>query len=99
MRSTSLTNLFKCSTRDEQEKLKPHDCVTCFNLYLLPEVSMLRPQVILALGNEVDYILQRLGKNKDLPPIVKVKHPSYFYKKSDEKTELAKAKKSLVKYL
>jgi len=99
MRSVAITNLFKCSTRNEQEKLSPVDVETCFKRYFLSEVNLLKPKVILALGNEVENILKHFRKDHELPPIVKIKHPSYFYKKAEEAQTLSKVKRALARYL
>jgi uracil-DNA glycosylase len=99
MQSVAITNLFKCSTKNEREKLSFKDVKTCLERNFLKEVEMLKPQVILALGNEVGGILKRLEKDQDLPPVVKIKHPSYFYEKTIEARELSKAKRALSKYL
>ena len=77
------TNLLKCSTTDEQQKLR--NCKeavdNCFNTYLLSEIKYMQPKVLLALGKEVYKYLNK----KDLQiPIICIKHPSYYYKKNEE---------------
>ena len=99
MRSVAFTNLFKCSTKNEREKLSFKDVKVCLERYFLKEVEMLKPQVILAFGNEVGSNLKRLKKDKNLPPIEKVRHPSYFYNKDIEARQLSKVKRSLLKHL
>ena len=81
MQDVALTNLFKCSTRNEQQKLFSADVSVCVERYFLPEVKLLKPKVILAFGNEVDNFLIRLGLHEHLPPIIKIKHPSRSYGK------------------
>ena len=92
------TNLLKCSTIDEQLPLnKCKEAVnTCFNTYLLNEIENMQPKILLALGREVYKYLYK----KDLKiPIIYIKHPSYYYKKNEEKEILLKIKYEIKKYI
>lgn len=99
MRDVALTNLFKCSTRNEQQKLLSADVSVCVERYFLPEVKLLKPKVILAFGNEVANFLIRLGLHEHLPPIIKIKHPSRPYGKEEEVHIMSAVRKALKKYL
>jgi len=62
----------------------------CYETYLLREISLFKPQVLLALGNEVRNFLAR---QKGLGvPVVGIKHPSYFYRRDIEAETLSKIK-------
>jgi uracil-DNA glycosylase len=92
------TNLLKCSTKDEQLPLnKCKEAVdTCFNTYLLNEIENMQPKILLALGKEVYEYLNK----KDLNiPIIYIKHPSYYYKKNEEKEILLNIKNEIRKYI
>jgi len=95
MRSTAMTNLFKCSTRNERQKLKASDVAPCYNKFFSKEIHLMRPRAILAFGNEVYEILRRLDTERNLPFIVAIKHPSYFYLKQSEAEKLKEIKESL----
>jgi len=92
------TNLLKCSTIDVQQSLnKCKEAVnTCFNAYLLNEIEYMQPKIILALGMEV---FNYLNNNVLKIPIIYIKHPSYYYKKSEEKEILLKIKYEIKKYI
>jgi len=92
------TNLVKCSTRNEQERLNKRVMLTCFNKYLLNEIRIYQPKVILALGNEVYQFLKK-HQDKFNVPIIKIKHPSYFYRKEEEKEILKSIKEEIHTYL
>jgi len=92
------TNLLKCSTIDEQQLLnKCKEAVdTCFNTYLIKEIEIMQPKVLLALGSEVyNYLIKKEFKL----PIIRIKHPSYYYKKSEEEEILLKIKNEIRKYI
>jgi hypothetical protein len=56
----------------------------------------LKPKILLALGREVYKYLNK----KDLKtPIIYIKHPSYYYKKNEEKEILLKIKYEIRKYI
>lgn len=90
----ALTNLFKCSTEDEREKIKSESLQTCYQKYLLREIELWRPKVILTLGDEVSAFLKK--KNLTVP-LVSIKHPSYFYRKEEEKRILGIVKNRLTR--
>jgi uracil-DNA glycosylase len=91
----AFTNLFKCSTKCERERIKDASFENCYKKYFKEEIKLIRPQCILALGKEVTKFL----KSKQLEvPLISIRHPSYFYRKNAElnilrnkKTELKKA--------
>ncbi len=92
----ALTNLFKCSTGDERERIKGQSFQTCYDKYLSHEIKLWRPKAILALGKEVFGFLK---KQTLTAPLVSIRHPSYFYKKADERRILGITKKKLEKIL
>jgi uracil-DNA glycosylase len=97
-KNVARTNLLKCSTIDEQQTLnKCKDAVdTCYNTYLLNEIEIMQPKILLALGREV---YNYLNKKNLLMPIIYIKHPSYPYKKNEEKEILIKIKNEIRKYI
>jgi uracil-DNA glycosylase len=92
----AFTNLFKCSTKYEQERIEKKSFDICFEKYFIREVELIRPKAILALGGEVYSFL----KNQQLGfPLVKIRHPSYFYKVAAEHDKLSIVKKKLENHL
>ena len=92
----AFTNLFKCSTKKEQERIKDDSFENCYEKYFKDEIKLINPQVILALGKEVDHFLK--SKNLDVN-VIYIKHPSYSYSKIGELNKLKKIKKELGKIL
>ena len=90
-KAVSITNLFKCSTECEQEKIKGSSFDVCYDKFFVRELDLIQPQIILALGDEVTKYLKR---KKLRLPLFSIKHPSYFYKKADESDILCSIKKS-----
>lgn len=88
----AFTNLFKCSTKCEQETIKNNSFNICYKKYFTKEIELIRPISILALGKEVAQFLR-----KQHLPFIEIKHPSYFYRKTDEPEILKKIKKKLAK--
>lgn len=92
-RRCAYTNLVKCSTIGEQDRLPLVTMRQCYAQHLLREVVFLRPKVIVALGREVERFLKRsdvLGTPRR--EVVHVKHPSYYYRRNSEQNELARIK-------
>jgi uracil-DNA glycosylase len=88
------TNLVKCSTIDEQQKLNNSLIDPCYNMYFLDEIKYLQPKIILALGREVEKYL--LNKNDQIKiPIIYIKHPSYHYKREEKNKILLNIKKKI----
>jgi len=99
-RRVVFTNLFKCSTRDEQAKIPGQAFSVCYERYFRDELHILRPKLILAAGKEVYGFLSRRAKAGDLDvTILLMKHPSYFYSKIEEPLALRKIKHSVQKVL
>jgi len=92
------TNLVKCSTRDEQARLKPKTMMECYTQYLRTELELLRPKVLLALGREVERFLIERQTDHNLP-VVYIKHPSYRYRREEEKQILSDIKQQIVAHL
>lgn len=92
----AFTNLFKCSTRNEQQKLTQEMIFPCYERHFGKELELMRPKVILAFGNEVTGFLK---KQKLRIPIVSIKHPSYFYRKDKELGHLKKIKLELGRHI
>jgi uracil-DNA glycosylase len=87
------TNLFKCSTKCEQEIIKDTSFENCYEKHFDEEIKLIRPQTILALGKEVEKFLKRKQLN-----VIYIKHPSYFYRKNDELNILRNKKTELKNY-
>ena len=85
----AFTNLVKCRTTVESgvelhEKTKKN----CFNKYLMKEVELLRPKVILALGRPTEeYLLRRSWRYLGVP-VLFLKHPSRPLSKKEEPNKL-----------
>jgi len=92
----AFTNIFKCSTECEQERIKYDSFNICYTKFFIQEVQLIKPQLILALGNEVTNFL----KSKPLQmPVVSIRHPSYFYERISERDKLNQKKKEINKIL
>jgi uracil-DNA glycosylase len=92
------TDLLKCSTRNEQAKIPEEMFDKCYKQYLLKEIELLKPRLILALGREVERFLRKKQFEHNTP-IIYIKHPSYYYKKEDEKVILKCKKDEISKIL
>ena len=91
----AITNLVKCITRDERGKLKKKTMEACFQKYLKHEVTLFRPKVILALGQEAEVFLLRKSWRILGVPIVYIRHPSYYYKRTEKAAELKRIKEEI----
>jgi len=85
------TNLLKCSTYDERQKLTENDIRPCYNKYFMDEIKYLNPKVLLALGREAYKFLYKRKDQHGLP-VVYIKHPSYYYKRGVEMEKLTEIK-------
>ncbi len=94
------TNLLKCSTPDEQAKLRSIKVTVeeCYRKYFLAELRIFQPKVILALGRDVEKFLKKKAPMHKLP-VIYVKHPSYPYSWEMEEIELTKIKEQISSYL
>ena len=99
-KSVAYTNLVKCSTKDEQAKIKRETMSECFGKHLVHEIHYFRPKVLLALGREVEAFLN-FSKSKQLHAldVVYVKHPSYHYRKDIRDKELSKIRSLVARWL
>lgn len=79
----ALTNLVKCSTPGERDLLDQKTMSECYSRYFVRELAVLRPQVLLALGREVEKYLRSRAAEHRLP-VVYIKHPSYYYRRDAE---------------
>jgi uracil-DNA glycosylase len=94
------TNLFKCSTDDEQGRIPQQAFSVCYARYFLDELNLLRPRLILATGREAYRFLHAREKAGEIDvPVLYVKHPSYFYSKRDELSKLRELRRSALKIL
>jgi len=94
----AFTNLVKCSTPKEQVVLESKTMEECYRRYLSKEIDLLRPRVLLALGNEVEYFLLKKSWEFGIP-VVKVRHPSVHYKKVEEEEILEGIKSEINQHL
>ncbi|MBP7652231.1 hypothetical protein KA977_02335 [Candidatus Dependentiae bacterium] len=99
-----ITNLVKCQTITEKEKLKAPTKQNCLNKFLCDEIRFWQPKVILCLGSETDpFIKNKIKKINDLEKysnkFVQVRHPSYFYARNKEQQELCKIKSQITEIL
>jgi uracil-DNA glycosylase len=95
-RHVFFTNLFKCSTRDEQAKIPDSAFSVCYEKYFVEELNLIRPRLILATGREVYRFLRCKEKSGEIAMhVIYVKHPSYFYSRDNEQRELSGIKHSV----
>ncbi len=92
----AFTDLFKCSTECEQARINDASFSICYRKYFIDEIKLINPKSILALGNEVAKFLE---KQHLTIPVVTIKHPSYFYRRTDEYDILRKKKAELTNIL
>jgi uracil-DNA glycosylase len=92
------TNLVKCSTKGERDKLNKNTMEECYNKYFKEELDLLKPKVLLALGREVEkYLIDKMADHN--LPVIYVKHPAYHYRKQDKEKILIEIKKRIGKYI
>lgn len=92
----AVTNLFKCSTTCEREKIRKSSFDVCYRKYFCREMELIKPQAVLALGSEVSNYLRNMQLKV---PVVSIKHPSYFYPRNNELNILKRKKAELRKIL
>ena len=92
------TNIVKCSTKGERDKLNPKTMEECYEKFFRTELNLLKPKILLALGREVENFLNKKKAEHGLP-VIYVKHPSYHYRKQDKKRILSNIKKEIAKSL
>lgn len=90
-RYAAFTNLVKCSSPGERDRLQLRTMEECFSKHFLREVDYFRPRLLLALGREVEGFLERAARRHRFP-VVYVKHPSYYYRKDKEAEILSQLK-------
>lgn len=87
------TNLVKCSTRGEQDKLNPKTMRECFGRHFVREIEFFSPKVLIAFGREVEGFLTKMrALGVHGLPVIYLKHPSYYYRKDIEASELMRVK-------
>ncbi len=92
------TNLFKCSTEDEQMPINDETFSVCYNQHFLRELSIIRPKVIIAVGREVSRFLRRHSSSGEIAvPVVPIKHFSYFYAKGKEQMAMRRVRHAVRK--
>ncbi len=93
------TNLVKCTTHGEQDKLDKQAIHECLNRHLFRELALYRnAKVLIAFGREVEKALKEV-EAKHGEPIVYVKHPSYHYRKERKDEILTELKGKIASYL
>ena len=90
------TNVVKCQTVGEQDRLDKITINPCLMTHFQKEIEFFSPKVIVALGNEAYRALGCLDLGR---PIIKLKHPSYYYRKEDEENVLMRLKIEIQKEL
>jgi uracil-DNA glycosylase len=91
------TNLVKCSTADEQARLHAGTMRECFARHLQREIAFFVPVALLALGGEVAHFLRRAARSgMHDRPVLRVKHPSYPYRKDELDAVLEDLRRQLV---
>ena len=94
------TNLVKCSTRGERDKLDIKTMSECFSRHFVREIDFFKPKVLIAFGREVESFLIRMReRGAHSLPVVYLKHPSYYYRKDIEGLELARAKSEVSRWI
>ena len=94
------TNLVKCSTIDERDKLPQQTINECFTNYLQAEIALWNPILLLVLGREVERFLNRSQiKAQHRKPVIYVKHPSYYYRRDLEEEILGTIKSEINRHL
>ena len=91
-RYCAYTNLVKCQSIGEQDKLEKPAIDNCLDRHFQREYQRYRPSILVALGNEV---FQALSRAKLQVPLIKLKHPSYFYSKLKEPATLQQLKRNI----
>ena len=92
-KNVAYTNLVKCSTKNEQAKIKRGTMSECFARHLINEIHYFKPKVLIALGREVEgYFNFAKTKRLHFLDVVYIKHPSYHYRKDILGSELEKIK-------
>lgn len=84
-RRAAYTNLVKCSSPGEQDRLNLKTMNECFARHFIRELAFFRPRLLLALGREVENFLRKASASGLHGfPVVYIKHPSYHYRKDQE---------------
>ncbi|RCJ19410.1 hypothetical protein A6V25_27075 [Nostoc sp. ATCC 53789] len=92
------TNIVKCSTVGEQDKLEKKTINNCFSCHFMREIEFFNPKVIIAFGREVENFLQSRN-NLHGKPVIYIKHPSYHYRKDEKDSKIGMIKSEVRKYL
>jgi uracil-DNA glycosylase len=93
------TNLVKCSTTGERDRLHPQTQQACFCRHFQREVVFFNPRAIVAFGREAyRFLVHPTIYSVHHKPVVYVKHPSYPYSKAKKDNILASIKSELKEY-
>jgi hypothetical protein len=85
LRQVAFTNLVKCSTLGEQDRLAGRTMRECYQRHLRREIEFFGPRMLLALGREVERFLRAAQAMERAPvPVLYIKHPSYNYSRATE---------------
>lgn len=94
------TNLVKCSTHGEQDRLHRQTMNECFSRHLIREIEFFRPRVLLALGREVERFLLKAGeRGLHRLSVIYIKHPSYHYARTAERAILSDIRAQIGRFL
>ena len=94
------TNLVKCSSVGERDRLNSKTIEQCFSLHFVREIAFFKPKVLLACGREIEnFLVTASNRGLHSLPVVYVKHPSYFYKRENERETLGEIKAEIRSHL
>ncbi len=98
-KKVAYTNLVKCSTTNEQGSLSSKLMRECGHRFLLKEIALIKPKVIIALGDEVDRFLHHRDVRLGLPPVLYLKHTSRYLSKIKRAETLERLRREVRKLL
>lgn len=99
-RHCAITNLVKCSTFGEQDRLQLKTLENCFSRHFLHEVELYSPVALIAFGREVESFLKKPHiAAQHRRPVFYLKHPSYPYSHAKKTAVLHEIKQALQQFL
>jgi len=93
------TNLVKCSSHEERDPLKPKTMSECFARHFVREIEYFKPKALIAFGREIErFLVDAKLRSLHALPVIYVKHPSYYYRKDEEREILTQIKAEVRRY-